>query len=115
MMPVIAWNALHASGILRQAMTALRVRTVEGLIVDTDRTTELLERSTAAATALSPYIGYETTAEIAKDAVRTGKSIRSLVLERRLLDEARLDAILSADAMTRGGVVGEQHDTRPAN
>jgi aspartate ammonia-lyase len=107
MMPVIAWNALHSSAILREAMIALRLRTIEGLTVDAQRTSELLERSTAAATALSPYIGYEATAEIAKDAVRSGKSIRSLVLERGLLDERRLDAILSADAMTRGGVVGE--------
>src|SRR5204863_4623129 len=70
------------------------------------RARELLDRSTAAATALSPYIGYAATAEIAKESVRTGKSIRDLVLERGLLDAARLDEILSVDAMTRGGIAG---------
>jgi aspartate ammonia-lyase len=113
MMPVIAWNALHASSIMREAMKAFRLRCVDGLIVDPARARELLERSTAAATALSPYIGYAATAEIAKASVETGKSIRELVLERGLLDRARLDEILSVEAMTRGGVVGEARSRSP--
>ena len=78
MMPVIAWNALHSSRILREAMTALRARTVEGITADAVRARELLDRSTAVATALSPHIGYAETAEIAKESVRTGKSIRQI-------------------------------------
>jgi aspartate ammonia-lyase len=106
MMPVIAWNAIHASTILRQAMIVFRTRCVDGIAADPARARELLDRSTAAATALSPYIGYAATAAVAKDAVATGKTIRQIVLERGLLDEARLDEILSVDAMTRGGIVG---------
>jgi aspartate ammonia-lyase len=79
---------------------------VEGITENEARARELLDRSTAAATALSPYIGYAATAEIAKASVATGRTIRELVLERGLLDAARLDSILSVDAMTRGGVVG---------
>jgi aspartate ammonia-lyase len=107
MMPVIAWNALHASTILREAMKVLRLRCVDGIAADEPRARELLERSTAAATALSPYIGYAETAAIAKEAVKTGRTIRELVLERGLLDATQLDAILSVDAMTRGGIVGK--------
>jgi len=106
-MPVIAWNALHASKILREAIKALRVRTVEGLVANEARAMELLDRSSAAATALSPHIGYAATAEVAKAAVASGRSIREVVLERGLLDARRLDAILSVEAMTRGGVIGE--------
>jgi len=106
MMPVIAWNALHSSTILREAMKVLRLRCVNGIVANESRARELLDRSTATATALSPYIGYAATAEIAKESVRTGKTIRELVLERGLLDQEQLDAILSADAMTRGGIVG---------
>ena len=106
MMPVIAWNALHASTILREAMKVLRMRAVDGITPNASRARELLDRSTAAATALSPYIGYAATAEIAKEAVASGRSIREIVLERGLLDAARLDEILSVEAMTRGGVVG---------
>ncbi|HEY2153632.1 MAG TPA: aspartate ammonia-lyase [Vicinamibacterales bacterium] len=106
MMPVIAWNALHASSILREALKVFRLLTVDGIVANRDRARELLERSTAAATALSPYIGYAATAEVAKESVKSGKTIRAIVLERGLLDENKVDAILSVDAMTRGGIVG---------
>jgi aspartate ammonia-lyase len=106
MMPVIAWNALHASAILRESMRALESRTIDGLTANEARARELLDRSTAAATALSPYIGYAATAEIAKESVRTGRPIRELVLARGLLDAKQLDAILSVEAMTRGGITG---------
>ena len=107
MMPVIAWNAIHMSTILREAMTALRVRCVDGLEVDEARCRELLDRSTAAATALSPYLGYAQTAEIAKESVKTGKSIRQIVLERGLMDDKQLERILSVEHMTRPGIAGE--------
>jgi aspartate ammonia-lyase len=107
MMPVIAWNALHASTILTSAMDAFSSRCVDGITANEVRARELLDRSTAAATALSPYLGYAATAEIAKESVRTGKPIREIVLERGLIDAKKLDSILSVDAMTRGGIVGK--------
>ena len=72
------------------------------------RCRELLDRSTAVATALSPYIGYAATAEIAKEAVKTGRSIADLVRERQLIPSDRLDAILSPDEMTEPGVPGSK-------
>jgi len=108
MMPVIAWNALHASMILASAMKVLTERTVEGLRADEARARELLHRSTAVATALSPYIGYEKTAEIAKEAVKTGRSIADIVRERKLLPDAQLAAILSPEAMTSPGIPGKK-------
>jgi aspartate ammonia-lyase len=107
MMPVIAWNAIHMSTILREAMTALRLRCVDGLEVDAARCRELLDRSTAVATALSPYLGYAQTAEIAKEAVKTGKPIRQIVVERGLMDEKQLEQVLSVEQMTRPGITGE--------
>jgi aspartate ammonia-lyase len=107
MMPVIAWNTIHASRMLRESMNVLRTRCVEGIEVDAARCHELLDRSTALATALSPYLGYAKTAEIAKEAVRTGRSIREIVLEKGLMDERQLARILSAESMTRPGVVGD--------
>jgi aspartate ammonia-lyase len=108
MMPVIAWNAIHASTILRTAMTSLRTRCVDGIEADAARCRELLDRSTAVATALNPYIGYAMTAEIAKESVRTGRPVRDIVLERGLIDAATLDRILAVDAMTRPGIAGRE-------
>jgi aspartate ammonia-lyase len=105
MMPVIAWNALHSSMILRQAMFVLRTRCVDGITANADRARELLNRSTAVATALSPYIGYAATAELAKESVRTGKSIQDLALEKQIMAPDQLERILSPEAMTRGGIV----------
>jgi aspartate ammonia-lyase len=106
MMPVIAWNALHASTILANAMTVLTVRCVTGIQPDEARCRELLDRSTAVATALSPYIGYAATADIAKTAVKTGRSIADIVRERNLIPEDTLADILSPEAMTSPGIPG---------
>jgi fumarate hydratase class II len=106
MMPVIAWNALHATGILARALDVLRTHAADGLVADEARCRALLDRSTAVATALSPYLGYQTTADIAKAAVATDRSIREIVLERGLMSPSELDRVLSAEAMTRPGIVG---------
>jgi aspartate ammonia-lyase len=108
MMPVIAWNALHASTILREAMRTFRARCVDGIVANEARARELLDRSTAMATALSPYIGYAATADIAKESVRTGRPVREIVLERGLLDARRLNEILSVESMTRPGIAGRK-------
>jgi aspartate ammonia-lyase len=100
MMPVIAWNALHSSRILRGSMSALRVKCVDGIVANPERARELLDLSTAVATALSPQIGYAATAEIAKEAVRTGRSIREVANERGVLSDERLDEVLAPERMT---------------
>jgi aspartate ammonia-lyase len=106
MMPVMAWNALHATTILGNAMGVLTTRCVSGIAADEARCRELLDRSTAVATALSPYIGYAATAEIAKLAVTTGRSIAEIVRERKLIPEDKLAEILSPDEMTSPGIPG---------
>ena len=108
MMPVMAWNALHATTILGNAMRVLADRCVAGIEADEARCRELLDRSTAVATALSPYIGYAQTADIAKTAVKTGRSIADIVRERKLLPEEQLAKILSPDEMTTPGIPGKE-------
>src|SRR4029079_2897434 len=106
MMPVIAWNALHASHILTTGMRVFVSRCIDDIAADEDRCRELLDRSTAVATALSPYIGYAATADIAKESVNTGRPVRELVRERGLVPDRELDAILSPEAMTSPGIPG---------
>src|SRR4029453_5663060 len=115
MMPVIAWNAIHATRILRSATQVLQRGWGGGIEADEGRARELLDRSTAVATALSPYIGYAATADIAKTAVKTGRSIRDLVRERGLLPEDTLTRILSVEAMTSPGVPGQDDDDAGEN
>jgi aspartate ammonia-lyase len=106
MMPVMAWNALHATTILGNAMQVLADRCVTDIAPDEARCRELLDRSTAVATALSPYIGYAQTADIAKTAVTSGRSIADIVRERQLVPEDKLARILSPEEMTTPGIPG---------
>ena len=115
MMPVIAWNAIHATRILTNAMRVLHDRCVAETQADEEQCRVLLDRSTAVATALSPYIGYAATADVAKLSVKTGRPIREIVRERKLLPDRQLDEILSPDAMTSPGVTGQKGRTpRPS-
>ncbi len=106
MMPVVAWNVLHASMILANAMKVFTERCVTGIQADEARCRALLDRSTAVATALSPYLGYAETADIAKAAVRTGRAIADIVRERRLIPGDRLGEILAPGTMTSPGIPG---------
>ena len=92
MMPVIAWNAIHATHDPRAMPCACcRTRCVDGIAADEERCRELLDRSTALATALSPYIGYAADGGHRQD-VRQDRALDSrIVRERRLLPEAQLD------------------------
>ena len=89
-------------------MQVLADRCVTGTLADEARCRELLDRSTAVATALSPYIGYAQTADIAKTAVKTGRSIADIVRERGLLPEDKLARILSPEEMTTPGIPGAE-------
>src|SRR5258708_31954264 len=112
MMPVIAWNALHASTILANAMKVLTGRCVNGIQADEARCRELLDRSTAVATALSPHIGYAATADIAKTYGTTGRSVADIVRERKLIPEDQLTEILSPEAMTAPGIPGAKKQNK---
>jgi aspartate ammonia-lyase len=60
----------------------------------------------AMVTSLAPKIGYDQAAEIAKESVKTGKTVRQLSLERKVLPEAELNAALHPLSMTEPGVKG---------
>ncbi len=104
MMPVVAFNLLHEIEILRHALEVFRTKCVTGIIADKERCRWYAENSASIATALNPYIGYLTVAEIVKEARATGKSLRQLVLERGLMTQEQLDTVLDARAMTEPGI-----------
>ena len=95
-------RTLRVSTGRRESVRTLTERTIDGLAANAESARELLKRSTAVATALSPCVWYADTDNIAKESVQTRKSGR--VLARDLPDPDRLDEILSVEAMTRAGV-----------
>ncbi|HEX3126328.1 MAG TPA: class II fumarate hydratase [Thermoanaerobaculia bacterium] len=104
MMPVIAYNLLQSIEILGNASALLAERCVEGIEANRERCEELVERSLAMVTSLVPKIGYDAAAEIAKESVKTGKTVRELCREKQVLPEDELKEALDPWGMTEGGV-----------
>ena len=72
----------------------------------TERGPEMVERGLMLATALAPAIGYDAAAEIAKEAAKTGRTIREVAREKTQLSEAELDRLLDPAKMTEPGLGG---------
>jgi fumarate hydratase class II len=104
MMPVIAYNLLQSIAILANASSLLAEKCVEGIQANRERCEELVERSLAMVTSLVPRIGYDAAAEIAKESVRTGKTVRELCIEKNVLPPDELAEALDPWGQTEGGV-----------
>jgi fumarate hydratase class II len=104
MMPVAAVTMLESITLLATSVHNFSERCVEGLQA-TDRGPELVERSPMLATALTPVIGYDESAKIAKESIRTGKSIRQLARAKGI-SEAELNKVLDLGKMTKPGLEG---------
>jgi fumarate hydratase, class II len=100
MIPVIAYNVLHSIGILANGCRLFASRCVEGIEPNEARCEELIEQSLAMVTALNPRIGYDAAAAIAKESVKTGKTVRELCLEKNVLPADELARLLDARSMT---------------
>jgi fumarate hydratase class II len=104
MMPVIAYNLLQSIEILANGSRLLAEKCVEGIQANRERCEELVERSLAMVTSLVPKIGYDAAAEIAKESVKTGKTVRELCLEKNVLPPDELAEALDPWGQTEGGV-----------
>jgi len=104
MMPVAAVATLESISLLATSVRNFSERCVEGLQA-TDRGPELVERSPMLATALNPILGYDEAAKIAKESIRTGKSIRQLARAKGV-SEAALNKVLDLGKMTKPGLEG---------
>jgi fumarate hydratase class II len=99
MMPVAAHNLLQEIELLATSATNFSRQCVDGLRA-TDRASESVERGLMLATALAPAIGYDAAASIAKEAARTGQTIREVATAQTDLSAEQLDDLLNAEAMT---------------
>ncbi len=100
MMPAMAWNVLHSAEIMKNTMRLLAEKCVDGITVNEARCRYYANATISIAAALNPYIGYAAAAEIAKESVKTGRTVTEIALERKLLDEKLLREILDPHRMT---------------
>jgi fumarate hydratase, class II len=106
MMPVMAHNILESIRLLGNAADAFTEKCVVGIEANEERCRELVELSMAMVTSLAPKIGYDRAAEIAKESARTGKTVREICREKKVLLENELEGALDPMAMTQPGGTG---------
>ena len=105
MLPVIARNLLESIRLLASVSRAFADKCIAGIEADVERCRAYALSSPSISTSLTPYIGYEETAKVMKQAMAEGKTLRDVVLERGLLSEEEVDRALDVMAMTKGGIV----------
>ncbi|MCF2641134.1 aspartate ammonia-lyase [Roseburia hominis] len=103
--PVVFYNLFDSVTTLKEAVETLVDNCIKGITANRERCKELMESSVGIVTALCPHIGYKKSADIAKTALKTGKTVREIVLENEFMDEKTLEQVLNPYAMTeRSGV-----------
>jgi fumarate hydratase, class II len=105
MLPVIARNLLESIALLASVSHLLADKCVSGIEANVERCRAYAEASPSVATSLNPFIGYETVARLVKESLKSGKSVRELVLAEGLMSEEDLDRALDVLPLTRGGIV----------
>ncbi len=101
MMPLIAYDLIHSIEILGNAIQALTDQCIVGISANPDRCRDYAEGSLALVTALNTHIGYLNAANIAKESLATGKSLRQIVLEQGLMAPDLLAQVLDLEQMSQ--------------
>ncbi|MFC5528555.1 aspartate ammonia-lyase [Cohnella yongneupensis] len=105
--PVIAFNLLQSLDILAHALDVLDRFALQGMTANRERCQEYVENSFGIVTALNPHLGYDVAAQLVKEALATGASVKALILEKGLLTAEEMDEILDPVQMTTPGIAGE--------
>lgn len=104
MQPVIVYNLLQSIELLASGCNVLVEKCVDGIQADRQRCQEMVEKSLAMVTSLAPIIGYDRAAEIAKEAYQSGRTVREVAGEKKVLSDEELQRVLDPRSMTEGGL-----------
>ena len=104
--PIIFYNLFESIQTLSNAVQTLVDNCIVGITANEEHCRKMVEGSIGIITAICPYVGYETAANIAKEALRTNNSVRDLILQKKLLTEEQLKTILDPYTMTKPGIQG---------
>ncbi|ABK82552.1 aspartate ammonia-lyase [Campylobacter fetus] len=105
--PVIAYSLFNSIAMLKKACRTLATKCVDGITANEKVCSDFVYNSIGIVTAFNPYIGYENSASIAKEALSTGKSVASIALERGLLTQDQIDDILRPENMLNPHMTNE--------
>lgn len=97
--PLIAYNLFNSINMMKHAFETLAYKCVDGITANKERCLDLVLNSIGLVTALNPYLGYENSTIVAKEALRSGRSVYDIVLEKGLLEKDELDEIIKPENM----------------
>lgn len=98
--PVVFFNLFESIETLTNGLKTLITNCISGITANTSRCKKLVDNSVGIVTAIAPYVGYEKAASIAKYAIKTGKSVKEIILENGIFTESQLNDILDPISMT---------------
>ena len=104
MMPVMIFNIVWMIEILKNALNVFDDKCVAGLIADEKKCRDYAEKSISIVTALNPIIGYARAAEIAKESVKTHRSIMDVIRSKNIMPEKELNKVLNLMKLTKPGL-----------
>jgi len=99
-MPLVAYNLMNSVEILTNAIDVFAEKCIKGIRANEMRTKEYLEKNPIIITALAPYIDYQKAAEIVKEAYAKNKSVKEILLEKKIFTEKEIDKILDYRKLT---------------
>ena len=108
MKPVMIFNVLESITIMKNVFEVFSKYCLSGITANTKRMEDYVNTSAGTIAALNPHLGYELSAQLAKEVLETKKSIREAVLEKKLLTPEELDIILKPHEMTNPGIAGKE-------
>ena len=108
MEPVLVYNLIQSIQILKKGLKIFNMKCIQGIEVNEEHCQEMVENSISLITAITPHVGYEIASDIAKEAIKTGESIRKLAMQKGALQENDLNIILNPFEMTNPGIAGYQ-------
>ncbi|MEL6821152.1 MAG: class II fumarate hydratase, partial [Calditrichota bacterium] len=100
MMPMMAHNMLQSIHLLSTSSTVFNEKCIAGMRADVERNNDMVEKSLAMCTSLAPIIGYDNAAAIAKEAYKTGRTVREVASEKGLMSDEELAKVLDPMSMT---------------
>lgn len=108
MEPVLVFNLLQSISIMNNAFYSFTEYCLKGIEANEERLKEYVEKSVGVITAVNPHIGYEVAANIAREAILSGRSVREICIQQGALTEEQLNVILDPFEMTHPGIAGKE-------
>ncbi len=101
MEPVMCYSVFESIDLLKNAFNTLRTLCIDGIKANKKRCAQLVHNSIGVVTALNPYIGYDNSTELAKEALENDKSVIDLILEKKILTKEQLDTIMAPENLVK--------------